>query len=98
MGPETLKCEVPCVHDLTKAQCLVAIVETAAKLYSVTPDAVWGSQRTGPVCDARAAAWVELRSRGWSWNRIARMFDRDHTTVLKTLQARNGTRPGRKVA
>jgi hypothetical protein len=49
--------------------------------------------------DARQDMYVSLRVEGWSYTRIARLFNRDHTTVLsgiRSWESRNGTvkKPG----
>jgi hypothetical protein len=43
--------------------------------------------------DARQEMYVRLRSAGWSYTRIAHLFNRDHTTVLsgiRSWESRNG--------
>jgi hypothetical protein len=34
----------------------------------------------------RAQIYVLLRERGWSYLRIARLFERDHTTIISSIQ------------
>jgi chromosomal replication initiation ATPase DnaA len=42
--------------------------------------------------DARRACYLWLREQGWSLVRIARLFDRDHTSVLHLVRGREWAR------
>lgn len=41
---------------------------------------------------ARQAAYRRLRSLGWSYEKIARLFDRDHSTICCAIRVRPSVR------
>ena len=41
---------------------------------------------------ARQAAYRRLRSLGWSYTKIARLFDRDHSTICCAVRTRPSVR------
>lgn len=62
------------------------IAATAASMYGVTPDDVFGRSRRKPCVQARAQVARELRDgMGWSYPHIGRFLHRDHTSVMWML-------------
>lgn len=57
------------------------LVETAAAIQLVEPEAVWSDTRAQRLVDARHAIWLVLRNRGWTYPDIAARFERHHGTV-----------------
>lgn len=58
------------------------IVKRASELFDVHPKDIVGCARYQFIMPARFAVWKALKGRGWSYVRIGRMFDRDHSTIL----------------
>jgi chromosomal replication initiation ATPase DnaA len=54
--------------------------------YDVHPDDVTGDERTPTIAFARFHWFFELRDRGLSYPEIARLVQRDHTTVMSGVR------------
>lgn len=65
--------------DRTRNQSTIA---EAAEFYGIGVDEVLGRGRDPRTVEARHAAMWLLRARGLTFTAIARIFDRDHSTVL----------------
>lgn len=62
------------------------ILEEAAKA-GVSYEDVVGPRRIGKIMKARRASYIRSREETRkSWNQIARVFNRDHTTVLDVVK------------
>jgi chromosomal replication initiation ATPase DnaA len=61
---------------------LAGLATRVADLHGVDVLAMLGHRRFRELSRARQVLWAVLATRGWSLSRIARVFDRDHTTVL----------------
>lgn len=48
----------------------------------VSREKILGRRRTEDVAKARHQVWKMLHEDGWSFSRIARRFNRDHTTIM----------------
>ena len=48
---------------------------------------VMSDQRQKIYTDARQEMYIRLRVEGWSYTRIARLFNRDHTTILSGVRS-----------
>lgn len=60
------------------------LVARVAKAYDVTPDAIYGQRRSPPelIMARHIAVYLVCVNTEWSLPRIARFFNRDHTTCL----------------
>lgn len=87
MGPELQKCE------RSAGKMLLDIVHVIAGEHNVEDSALFGRMRHRQIATARTEVWRELRRQGWSYPRIAKAFNRDHSTVLQILGCKS-----RKVA
>lgn len=65
---------------------LVPLVRNVARVYHVTFRELCGRMGTKRVSQARAALWAELHGMGFSYPEIGLMFDRDHTTIIHSVQ------------
>lgn len=65
------------------------IVKRASELFDVHPRDIAGGARYKFIMPARFAVWKALKDRGWSYVRIGRMFDRDHSTILHGVRKAN---------
>ncbi len=75
-----------------------ALVGHAAQAIRFTPDEVTGQRRHKMLIAARSAIAIVLLERGWSYPRIGRALNRDHTTIVHAVQvwpARARTYPER---
>ncbi len=59
-----------------------ALIESAADLYGVDIHRLMSGARDAQTARARQAACWVLRQRGLTLTQIARLLDRDHTTVM----------------
>lgn len=61
----------------------MSILELAAAEHGVEPEFLSMDRRDAATVAARHAAMQRIRRQlGWSYARIGRMFNRDHTTVM----------------
>lgn len=61
------------------------LADMAAYLFHTTSGAIFGQTRTAEAVQARQAlAWV-LRQQGWSLKSIGAYLQRDHTTIMYSL-------------
>jgi len=61
---------------------IIRLVKQVAAAHQVTLDELLGHDRTSAPSEARRALWEALAATGhWSFSRLARVFDRDHTTI-----------------
>lgn len=71
----------PSPPDMSRA--IYNIISTAAGRRGVTVAQMMGDNRHVPVVLARQEAWWRIwREHGHSYPRIAKMFGKDHTTVM----------------
>ena len=78
------------VADLLRARDLLALVDDVCKRRGVTLDEVCGRTRSQAVSHARQEVWWRLRhhpQRDYSYPEIARLFARDHTTIMAGIRA-----------
>ena len=66
---------------------LSEMMERIAAEHHVTVMELVGRVRLAHIVRARADFWLRLRDLGWSWNAIANIVDRDHTTVRQVVMA-----------
>lgn len=65
------------------SRAIYNIISTAAKRQGVTVAQLMGDNRHVPVVLARQEAWWRIwREHGYSYPRIAKLFGKDHTTVM----------------
>jgi len=62
------------------------IARDALRPFKMTLEEAMGPSRQIPYVRARAAVYGALREHGWSLKKIAIFCNRDHTTVLNSLQ------------
>lgn len=73
-----------------KVRALTAILEDVCRRRGVTTYEVCGRARTRGVSYARHELWWRIRNhpdRHYSFAEIAKLFRRDHTTVLQGIKA-----------
>ena len=71
------------------------LTKSFLKERSVTLEEIFGPGRTKRVAEARREVWIWMRSKSMSFPEIGKLFNRDHTTVLKTLE-RHGLKVPKK--
>ena len=82
-------CAAPFIKTgATPAVTADSIVAHVAKKYGVAVDDIYGRQRTKPIARARnISIYVIRRVTGLSLPVIGKRFDRDHTTILSSINA-----------
>lgn len=91
--PITLDLAKECIStfvrtDVSPAVTAESIISHVAKKYGVAVDAILGRQRTKPIARARnISIYVIRRVTGMSQPMIGKIFDRDHTTILSSINA-----------
>lgn len=78
----------PAGTPITDLDYVDALCEKAGEWAGVEPDVIrLGRQRgTGKeAAHARASVWTVLCDTGWSYSRVGRVFDRNHSTVWKVV-------------
>lgn len=73
------------VARLVEENVYVEVAQCASD-YHMPLESLWSRSRHAKVVGARHAAFLFLRSKGWSFPRIGALFDRDHTSVLTACQ------------
>jgi chromosomal replication initiation ATPase DnaA len=63
-----------------------------ARAYGLTVEQLMSRRRMRPLPDARHQLWRLLRARGWSFPRIARFANVDHSTVIYGLRSETRAR------
>ncbi len=64
-----------------------AIIDAAAEQYRVKRSCILSERQDAPVVEARHLALYRCRNELlWSYPRIGRLFDRDHTTVMNACR------------
>ena len=69
---------------------LLNVVDDVGRARHVTRDEICGGVRTKAIVAARHEVWWRLRHHpelSFSYQEIARLFGRDHTTVLSAVRA-----------
>jgi chromosomal replication initiation ATPase DnaA len=78
------------VTDRLRVRDLVDLVDEVCKRRGVTLDEVCGRTRSRAVSYARQEVWWRIRhhpERAYSYPEIARLFARDHTTIIAGISA-----------
>jgi chromosomal replication initiation ATPase DnaA len=76
------------VLDALTARDLLALLDTICQARGVTREALCGRGRTKTVALARQELWWRLRRHpGMSYDEIARLFDRNRTTIMGGVRA-----------
>lgn len=63
-------------------------IDLTALSYGVRKSDILGTSRSRELVQARREIWKHLREQGWSYPRIGRAFNRDHTTILHGVRAK----------
>lgn len=73
---------------MSKAPLLIkeAILRHAGYLFCVRPHDITGPDRSNMFIPARFAVCKALRNRGWSFGKIGRLLNRDHTTIINAVE------------
>lgn len=91
--PITLELAKECIStfvrtDVSPAVTAESVISHIAKKYGVAVDAILGRQRTKPIARARNISIYVIRQvTGMSQTMIGKIFERDHTTILSSLNA-----------
>jgi chromosomal replication initiation ATPase DnaA len=78
------------VPDQLRARDLLTLVSDVCKRRGVTLDEVCGRARSQAISRARQEVWWRIRhhpERSYSYPEIARLFARDHSTILAGISA-----------
>jgi chromosomal replication initiation ATPase DnaA len=78
------------VADRLRVRDLLELVDEVCKRRGVTLDEVCGRTRSRAVSYARQEVWWRIRhhpERAYSYPEIARLFARDHTTIIAGISA-----------
>jgi chromosomal replication initiation ATPase DnaA len=78
------------VADQLRARDLLPLVDDVCKRRGVTLDEVCGRARSKAIARARQEVWWRIRhhpEREYSYPEIARLFARDHTTIMAGIGA-----------
>lgn len=62
------------------------LLSVVADEFNMTPQELKGDSRVAEFVEARALVADVLRHRKWSYPRIGRLLDRDHSTVINLLE------------
>jgi chromosomal replication initiation ATPase DnaA len=82
--------DAPDVVDSLRVRDLLALVDDVCKRRGVTLDEVCGRTRSRAVSYARQEVWWRIRyhpERYYSYPEIARLFARDHATIIAGIAA-----------
>lgn len=58
------------------------IVSEVAAIFRIGEDCIYGQSRVRRIVDARTVIACVLRQRGWTFDQIGELLNRDHTTIL----------------
>jgi chromosomal replication initiator protein len=61
-------------------------IEAIAKEHRFTLEDILGKNRFGPLVKVRRKCVVMLREKGYSTTEIGRIMNRDHSTIVTSLQ------------
>jgi chromosomal replication initiation ATPase DnaA len=78
------------VANQLRARDLLPLVDDVCKCRGVTLDDVCGRARSQAIARARHEVWWRIRhhpEREYSYPEIARLFARDHTTIMAGISA-----------
>jgi chromosomal replication initiation ATPase DnaA len=78
------------VADHLRTRDLLALVDEVCKQRGVTLEEVCGRARSQAISRARQEVWWRIRhhpEREYSYPEIARLFARDHTTIMAGISA-----------
>jgi chromosomal replication initiation ATPase DnaA len=78
------------VADQLRARDLLPLVDEVCKRKGITLDEVCGRARSQAISHARQEVWWRIRNhpeREYSYPEIARLFARDHTTIMAGIGA-----------
>jgi chromosomal replication initiation ATPase DnaA len=78
------------VENQLRARDLLALVDDVCKRRGVTLDELCGRARSQAISRARHEVWWRIRhhpERAYSYPEIARIFARDHTTIMAGISA-----------
>ena len=81
------------IVDALRDRDLLDLLDAVCRRRNVTREEVCGRRRTRNIARARQELWWELRrDPGMSFGEIARLFDRNHTTVMTGVRVFARTR------
>lgn len=69
-----------------------SIIADAAGRHGITSEDITGRLRLKHIVAARAEVCLRLRAQQWSYPAIARVLDRDHSTVMALVRAWGSSR------
>ena len=85
-GELTLRQQSAAVAELLDARGLLEHVKHVTKEHHVLLDEVLGRERTAQVAAARRECWIHMKELGFSYPEIGRIWNRDHSTVMKAIK------------
>jgi chromosomal replication initiator protein len=71
---------------MTPREQNLADIEFIAKEHRFTLEDILGKSRFGPLVKVRRKCVVMLRDKGYSTTEIGRIMNRDHSTIVTSLQ------------
>lgn len=71
---------------MTPREQNLADIQTIAQEHKFTVDDILGKRRFKPLVKVRRKCVVMLREKGYSTTEIGRIMNRDHSTIVTSLQ------------
>jgi len=71
---------------MTPRERNLAEIDAIAELHGYTVEDILGKSKVRPLVEVRRKCVVRLRKKGYSTTEIGRIMQRDHSTILHSLQ------------
>lgn len=71
---------------MTPREKNLADIDAIAREHKFTQEDILGKSRFGPLVKVRRKCVVMLREKGYSTTEIGRIMNRDHSTIVTSLQ------------
>jgi len=71
---------------MTPRERNLAEIDAIAELYGYTVEDILGKSKVKPLVEVRRKCVVRLRKKGYSTTEIGRIMQRDHSTIVHSLQ------------
>jgi chromosomal replication initiation ATPase DnaA len=71
---------------MTPKERNLAEMDAIAELYGYTVEDILGKSKVGPLMKVRRMCVLRMRNKGYSTLAIGRIMNRDHSTIVHSLQ------------
>lgn len=71
---------------MTPRERNLAEIDAIAELYGYTVEDILGKSKVGPLIKVRRMCVLRMRNKGYSTLAIGRIMNRDHSTIVHSLQ------------